>query len=589
MRWQRYFLGYSLIGERKSVVGLVLRLVEMLVGMVPIFVGWWLVTSVEMKPDLPFSGYTAMGLLILCLCCQLLLSYFGQLLCFRGGYDIVVAFRRRVAAHLRNLPLGYFVDNRLGETASLLTDDTKKVEDYFTHFLAELLLSAALAVVVFGMLMAIDYRLALATICLTPLGYWGASRYFGKFMALYEAQQQRLKGLAAQLIEYAAGLSTLRIFQQFDLIVKPLFSQISSIRNASMGVETVGGIGVLLFRLSVELGVAAMFVVASHSWSTEADTDLNRWLLVFLLTYVLIHSLIELSLYFAMAGVSGPSGRRLVEMLNQPVFAPKKLSSDLHTASADFVDASGKEFKPAIQLDNISFGYRPDKAILKGISFAAQRGTFTAITGRSGCGKSTLLNLISCFYQPNMGQIYLDGVPYGSLGTEAIYQILGVVFQDSILFSGSVAQNILLGRPDASQDEVMAACRAANCHEFITALPEGYETLLGEGGARLSGGERQRLSIARMLVKDPEIIIVDEMTAQLDPINQHEVQQALSRLAAGRTVVMVAHRLHTIRSADQIIVLDQGQIAQLGKHDQLIAQSGLYRELWLSQSGGAGA
>lgn len=179
----------------------------------------------------------------------------------------------------------------------------------------------------------------------------------------------------------------------------------------------------------------------------------------------------------------------------------------------------------------------------------------------------------------------LGGEDYEALGAEAIYEQLGVVFQDSFVFDGTLAENVKLGRPEATDKEVAAACEAALCADFIAAMPKGYATVLGEDGSRLSGGERQRLAIARMMIKNPGIIIVDEMTAQLDPINQYKAQQALSRLAQGKTVIMVAHRLHTIKAADQIAVMDQGRLVQLGRHEALLAEDGLYRGLWQSQTG----
>jgi len=207
----------------------------------------------------------------------------------------------------------------------------------------------------------------------------------------------------------------------------------------------------------------------------------------------------------------------------------------------------------------------------------------TALVGPSGSGKSTLLNLLGGFWSPDSWEISLGEVPLGKLGARDLYQRLGYVMQDVQLFDGSVLDNVRIGNPQASDEQVMAACREACCDEFVRLLPEGYHTRLGEGAQRLSGGERQRLSIARMMLKESSIIVLDEATALLDPLSQAQVQLALTRLARGKTVVMIAHRLRTVEFASQILVLDGGRIVAQGTHAQLVEQEGLYRQLWQSQ------
>lgn len=232
-------------------------------------------------------------------------------------------------------------------------------------------------------------------------------------------------------------------------------------------------------------------------------------------------------------------------------------------------------------------GFRYDTSaewVLRDVSFRAPQGRIVAVVGPSGGGKSTLLHLLARFFDPQEGRITLGGVDLRDLGPDRLYDHLSFVFQDVQLFDGSVLENVRIGRPDATDAEVMAACRAARCDEFIRRLPQGYETPIGENGQRLSGGQRQRLSIARALLKDAPVLLLDEATASVDPEAQHEIQEAISRLIKGRTVIVIAHRLHTIQHADQILLLAQGRIIERGSHDELLRAGGLYRDMWALQT-----
>lgn len=576
MAWYEHFRGNSPTGERQLVQGTALRLLNLIVGLVPVIFGWWAIFAVaENRHSDPKFWWYVGGVLALSLAAELVLSYIGQMLCYKGGYTVVVAFRRRIADHLRNLPLGFFAKNRMGEINAVLTDDVKKAEDYFTHFFVELVLSVALCLVILAVIIAIDYRLALSLVVLLPLGALILARFARVFARLVGEQLERYRDLSARLVEYAFGIKTLRVFHRYDVLAEPLRKRLAAIRAASMPIESAGGIGVLSFRLLAELGLALMFWLAAELYSDSAS-PVAAWVLVLLLAFRYAFGILEASEFYASGRMVEKSGQNLAAVLEHPVFSTSTGGEPpaAITRSADLLEVKG-----------VSFSYTAGQNALTDVSLAIPEGTITAIVGPSGSGKSTLLSLLSGFYQPSEGRVLLAGKDYAALGADQIYEQLGVVFQDSFIFDGTVAANVKLGRPEASHDEVVAACEAALCAEFIAGLPEGYETMLGEDGSRLSGGERQRLAIARMMIKNPAIIIVDEMTAQLDPINQFQVQNALSHLARGKTVIMVAHRLHTTKAADQIAVMDKGRIVQLGRHDELLAVDDLYRRLWQSQTG----
>lgn len=235
-----------------------------------------------------------------------------------------------------------------------------------------------------------------------------------------------------------------------------------------------------------------------------------------------------------------------------------------------------------VEFRDVEFGYG-DEPVLRGVSFAVRAGTLTAVVGPSGSGKSTVLKLIARFYDSRSGEVRIGGRPAKEMAPEALMQKLSMVFQDVYLFNDTIGNNIRYGRQGATQQEVEEAARQACCHEFISRLPRGYDTMVGEGGSTLSGGEKQRIAVARAMIKQAPIVLLDEATASLDPENEAEMQRAISRLVAGRTVIVIAHRLKTVVEADRIIVLERGKVAEQGGHEQLVRAGGLYARLWRLQ------
>jgi ATP-binding cassette, subfamily B, bacterial IrtB/YbtQ len=329
----------------------------------------------------------------------------------------------------------------------------------------------------------------------------------------------------------------------------------------------------------VELGIPLLLVVGGH-WLTGGTVDAGTLVVFLVLALRVYQPLVHAADQLEQLRIADASLQRLARLLDEPeqpapatpVAQPADATVSLHDVHFSYELSSISRSLPADR--------RQNDDVLHAIDLTVPAGTTCAVVGPSGAGKTTLLNLVARFWDPQAGAVRLGGVDLRDLTADQLYDAVTVVFQDVYLFPGTVAENIAFGRPDATGDEVVAAARAAQAHDFVRALPEGYDTPVGEGGARLSGGERQRISIARAILKDAPVVLLDEATAALDPTNERLLQTALAALVRDKTVLVVAHRLATIRHADQIAVMDRGRIVERGRHEQLLAAAGLYARLW---------
>jgi ATP-binding cassette subfamily B protein len=319
------------------------------------------------------------------------------------------------------------------------------------------------------------------------------------------------------------------------------------------------------FMAVVELGVP-LVIAAGTYWLLGGRLDAGSLLIFLVLILRVYQPLLQVALQAEPLRLADASLERLARVADAPgraePMAPPRLS------------------RFDVAFEHVDFGYEKGVPVLRDVSFVVPAGSMTALVGPSGSGKTTALNLVARFWDADAGTVRIGGVDVRDLATEQIFDAVTIVFQDVYLFQGSVFDNIAFGRRDANRDDVIAAAQAAQAHDFISALPQGYDSLVGEGGARLSGGERQRISIARAILKDSPIVLLDEASASIDPTNERLVQEALARLVRHKTLIVVAHRLSTIRSADQIIALNQGRVVERGVHAELVAAGGLYARFW---------
>lgn len=548
--------------------GLAYRIVERGLAIAPFFVGYlWLEDAVAA------NGHS-LPLVPLCLCLAVLLagqmacSYLGQMNCFLGAYDLMIGYREKILDHIGRLPLGFLQKQRSGRLAGIVTDDAKRVEDIFTHIVAELAALASAPLLFLAVLVWVDWRLSLALVATFPVAVWGLNAARRFFLIRGRHKHDLLLETSGLIVEFVGGLKTLRLFGQTAPWLNRLDQRFRAIRRASLGVEAWGGGAVQFYRLCLEGGLITLPLAAA--WLAERGSlSPLVWMLFGLTGSKILDPLLEASAFLTELRAMSLGEGRIHALLEEPPLPE----------GAACLPSSG-----AVEFHRVDFRHE-DEWVLRDVSFRAEKGSMTAIVGPSGAGKSTVLHLLARFFDPQSGSITIAGHDIRHLAADQLYRQLGFVFQDVQLFDGTILDNLRIGRPDAGDAEIAAACRAASCDTFLARLPRGLQTRIGENGQLLSGGERQRLSIARALLKDAPILLLDEATASVDPESQYEIQRGLSHLARNRTVIVVAHRLHTIRHAEQILVLDGGRVVERGRHDDLLSRSGPYARLWSEQNG----
>ena len=495
-----------------------------------------------------------------------LLSFLTHLQQYKATYGLVYgevkATRLRLAERLRKLPLGFFGKRDLADLTETLMGDVNRMEHVWSHVLGYLYGSYISTAVIAVCLLWYDWRLALA--CL-----WGVPVAFGLLFGsrkLTERQAERTKRAAVRVSdgmqEALENVREIRATNQEERYLAGLYRKIDEHEQIMIRGELVTGLFVNGASVIMRLGVATTILVgAGLILSGQIDFML---LFLFLMVITRIYAPFDQSLaLIAELFVSQVSADRMNALFDTPI-------------------AEGAEtFRPKghdIVFDHVEFAYDKE-AVLHDVSFTAKEGEITALVGPSGSGKSTCARLAARLWDVTGGAIRVGGVDIATVDPEVLLTDYSMVFQDVVLFDDTVMENIRLGRRGASDAQVMAAARAANCEEFVSKLPQGYQTPIGENGAKLSGGERQRISIARALLKDAPIVLLDEATASLDVENETKVQGALSRLLAGKTVLVIAHRMRTVAGADHIVVLKDGKVAQQGSPQELMAESGLFRHM----------
>ena len=504
---------------------------------------------------------TVIALMLISTLGKTVISRFSTMLQTEGGYDTAALKRIEIGEHLRYLPMGYFNDTSLGHITSVATNTMEQMGDIATRAIMLVLQGGITTAVIALFMFMFDFRIGL--ISLAGIGVFIlVNQWTNRSVArVADEKISADKEMVGVILEYIQGISEIRNYNIIGLNQSKVKKSIERKKKADISAELAAipavGIQNLICKL---IGVA--IAGASVYFYLNGSMALVYTITMLLCSFMVFESLDSAGIYTALLRVIG----KCVDLASE-ILSIKQM------------DTYGEVITPKnrdIRLEHVSFAYE-NRKIIDDVSLEIKENTTTAIVGPSGGGKTTITSLISRFWDVQEGRVTLGGRNVKDYSFDSLIENFSFVFQRVYLFEDTIANNIRFGRPEASIEEVMEAAKKAACHDFIMSLPNGYDTVIGEGGATLSGGEKQRLAIARAIMKDAPIIILDEATANVDPENEKELTEAIENLTKHKTIIMIAHRLKTVRNADQIIVVDKGRIVQKGRHEELIEQDGIYK------------
>ena len=481
------------------------------------------------------------------------------------GARIIQDLRLRMGDHLRNLNLGYFNKHNIGNVINIITNDLQDFEHVLTHSTSEIIKLGILSVYLLLVTFAISPILGILQVIIAAAGAIFIVLGMKKSSKIALKKKHTMDNVVSRMIEYISGMELFKSYNLAGKKFKRLKDSFNDLKKESINTEIALAPYVLIFQLIVDISFALLLLVSTQLF---INGSINK---IMFFSYIII----GLSLSNILKAFSGQyvffqymklATDKLINVYNE-----KEISYEFEVMPFKNYD---------IKFENVSFSYEKDKTVLKNISFEAKQGTSTALVGSSGSGKTTVTNLIARFWDCQSGIISIDGTDITKIYPEELLTNISMIFQDVYLVNDTVENNIKLGKPDATHEEVVKAAKDASCHEFITELENSYDTVVGEGGSTLSGGEKQRISIARALLKDTPIILLDEATASLDADNEHEIRKSLDKLIKNKTVITIAHKLNTIKNYDQIIVMSDGIIEEKGTHEELMKNRKRYYEMY---------
>jgi len=535
---------------------------------------YWLVSD--------FSAQHGAVTALLLLCAVMIFFTALKTSCYFGSAAVMIPIRTGIVKDIRNriynkilnLPIGFFSQERKGDIIARMSGDVNEVETSITASIEMLIKDPILIVLYFGFLVFLSPEMMLVMLTFVPAFVW-VMGVIGKQLKRQSLEAQTLwSDTMAQVEETLGGLRVIKAFNaekkmsdRFEGVTDRMRRKINRVNTRQASAHPVSEfLGTVMIMAVLAFG--GYLIIRGKGLFGGSFMDASQFIFFMIILYSVIEPIKELSR--ATYGI--PKGLASMERINRILEAENPIQ--------EAPDAAGiQEFKDRISFEGVQFSYESGREVLKGVDLEIPRGKMVAIVGESGAGKSTLVDLIPRFYDATDGRITIDGKDIKSLKVKDLRGLMGNVNQDPILFNDTIFNNIAFGVENATEEEVVAAAKIANAHDFIMEKPEGYQTNIGDRGTKLSGGQRQRLSIARAILKNPPILILDEATASLDTESERIVQDALDHLMSTRTTIAIAHRLSTVKNADEIIVLHEGKVVERGRHEELIALDGYYKKL----------
>ncbi len=516
--------------------------------------------------------WQCLGICLVSIIGGFIVKYFNTIIQCEAGYGTAAGKRIEIAEHLRYLPMGYFNNNSMGYITSVTTNTMENLGDVATRVVMLTTQGVLTTLIIAVMLLFYDWRIGLVVLAGLLLFFLANSRMQRKSEKVSPRKIAADSGLVEKLLEYIQGIMEVRAYNMTSAQSRKLDAAISENEDCNFTLEKTF-IPYMCAQNFVTKMTGVAMTLLSIWFYLEGTMDLIVCISMMICSFIVYSSLDSAGNYSALlrtVDVSVDKAREILDL--QPM------------------DTEGRDLTPKshdIDVEDIAFSY-DKRPIIDGITVHIPERTTTAIVGPSGGGKTTLCHLISRFWDVDQGCVRLGGVDVRDYSMDSLMKNFSFVFQNVYLFQDTVANNIRFGQEEAPMEKVVEAAKKACCHEFIMALPEGYDTVIGEGGASLSGGEKQRLSVARAMMKDAPVIILDEATANVDPENEKELVEAIDALTKEKTILMIAHRLKTVRHADQILVVDKGKIVQRGRHEELMQEEGIYRRFVNARETAAG-
>ena len=494
------------------------------------------------------------------------LTFASLMLSHIAAFNILYEIRMQLVQKMVRLPLGFFSRRASGELKKIMSDDVERIELFIAHHIPDIVTALLFPLILVSYMFAVDWRLAIVVLAVLAMAFYVMGRmYTGKkIREVSKRYVETLGRMNASIVEYIRGIQVVKTFTESTNAYRKLNDDIKEYRKFANEVNVqyqptyVGFLTIL--------SSALLFIIPVAVWLLVGSATFVPVLLMFLFFGVAVFFPVLKLLWIG-------------SFLNQNNMGVQKIDDILYIDEIEEPDIPRHPKDASVEFRNVSFAY-DTTPILKAISFISHPGTITALVGPSGAGKSTVAMLAARFWDVQSGEILIGGVPVKEIPTSVLMDNVAFVFQDNMLFFDTIEENIRMGNKTATFEEVARAACAAQCHEFIESLPNGYQTLVGEGGIYLSGGEAQRIALARAILKDSPIILLDEATAFADPENEGKILAAFSHLIKGKTVLVIAHRLSTITNADRILYVDKGVIAEQGTHEQLLALKGEYARMW---------